>query len=327
MLQAEQSKMKGKGKMKNKRLMISVDGIRKYAVIFVIIALSILFTLLNRKFIEGTNILNIIRQSSAMIIFTVGLTFILISGKLDISFVGIACLTSMVAALIMIATNGNIFLGLLGAFVIGAVLGLVNGLLITIFKLNDMIVTLAMATFTAGVTMLLSGGRAIYDLPESYIWIGRGYIGFIPIQVIIMVVIVIIAWVILTKTVFGRRVFAIGGNYTVANLSGIKADKAIVIYYIISSTCATLAGIILSSRIGTAQPQLSSTTLMDGLTACVIGGTAFGGGKGGVLGSMMGAILLTLIANGLTINGVSSYWQLVVSATVLILTIIVYKDE
>lgn len=302
------------------------DQIKRFALVIIIAALCIIFSITNPIFISGANILNIVRQASIMIIFSVGVTFVMVAGMIDISITGIACLSSMAAAMIM-ESGKPIVVAVVVAFLFGIVFGALNGFLVTRFKLDPMIVTLATNNLAAGVTLLLSGGTAVYNLPESFMVIGRGYVGAIPVQVIIMVIVVLISVVVLKKTIFGRRVYAIGGNSTVSWLAGIWVSGYKILFFIISSSCAVLAGLIMTARGATAQPTPSSSTLMDVIAAVVIGGTALSGGKGGAFGSVLGALLLTIINNGLTINMVSSYWQTVISAVILIFTIILYRKD
>lgn len=292
----------------------------------VIIALGIIFTVLNSTFLTGGNLLNIVRQSSVMIIVATGVTFVMISGEMDLSIGGIACFTGMAVSKLLtsgISLGVSIFIGLL----IGAVFGFMNGFLTTKFKLPSMIVTLATMSFANGSASLITGGTAIYGLPKSFQFFGRGYIGFLPVQVVFMAVIVILSTIILTKTLIGRYALAIGGNETVTKLAGIPVIRYKLIYFIFCGMCASFAGMILTSRLASGQPNLASNMMMDTITAVVIGGTAMSGGQGSIVGSLLGALLLTIISNGLTINGVNSFWQMIISAIILILTIIARRKK
>ncbi len=302
------------------------DVTKKYALPIIILVLCVIFTLMNDIFFTSGNLLNIVRQSSIMIIFTVGMTFVMVGGMIDISITGVACVTSMLAA-ILIEKGVHLPIAIISAMGLGLAFGLLNGILVTKFGLNTMIATLATNNIAGGATLLISGGTAVYALPNEFVFLGRGYIGVIPIQVVIMASLVILGTVVLSKTVFGRRVYAIGGNPQVAKLSGIHVDAYKISYYVICSLCAVLAGLIMTARNATAQPTPSSTTLMDVIAAVVIGGTSMSGGKGGIIGSVLGALLLTIIANGLTINDVSAYWQTVISAGILLITIIMYRKD
>lgn len=313
--------------MKKNDLLARSKGIRnQIGLIGVIVVLSIIFTCLNSTFIAAANLLNIVRQSSVMIIVAMGVTFVMVSGELDLSIGGVACLTGMAVSKML--TSGipmwaSIILGLL----IGAAIGLVNGFLTTRFGLPSMIVTLASMNFANGCASLITGGTAIYNLPEKFEFLGRGYIGFLPAQVVFMAIIVAICAVVLSKTLLGRYALAIGGNAKVAKLAGISVVRYKIIYFVFCGLCASFGGMILTSRLASGQPNLASNMMMDTLTAVVLGGTAMSGGEGSIGGSVMGALLLTIISNGLTINGVNSFWQMIISALILIATIIARRKK
>ena len=294
--------------------------------ILVILALCILFTILNTTFINGANLMNIIRQASVNIIVVMGVSIIMIAGELDLSVAGVACLTGMIVSRIMVA-GVSIWAAILIGLVLGAAIGLLNGFLTTRFKLSSMIITLAVNSACTGFASLVTGGTAVYGLPKSFEFLGRGTILKIPTQVIVMAVIVTIAWVLLNKTLAGRYALAIGGDNKVSRLAGISVNKYKLAYFIISGLLAALAGMILTSRLSTGQPSLATNMNMDSITAVVLGGTAMEGGGGSIIGSLLGALLLTIITNGLTINGVDSYWQMVISAVVLVVTIVARRKK
>ena len=298
----------------------------KYALVGIILVIGIVFSSMNPIFMTSSNLINIVRQASVMIIYATGLTFIMLAGMIDISVIGVALFASMIAGLMMEA-GVSVLLAVLAGFAAGGLFGLINGLLITHYQLEPMIVTLATNSIATGATLLLNNGAAVYNLPDSFKALGRGYIGFLPIQVIIMILVVAVSAIILNRTVFGRRVYAIGGNQTVARLSGINVNRYKIIYFIICSLLAVLAGMIATARVASAQATPSSTMLMNVIAAVVIGGTAMTGGRGNVVGSVLGSLLLAMVNSGLTINGVSAYWQTVISAGILIVTIILYKND
>ena len=294
--------------------------------ILVIIVLCVIFTLLNPTFMTGDNIMNIVRQAAVNIILAMGITMVMIAGELDLSLGGVACVTGMVIAKLL--TSGlSIPLVILLGLLLGAGIGLLSGWLSTAFSLSSLIITLAIDNASKGTANLITGGTAVYGLPEEFETLGRGMIGAIPVQVFIMVVIVVASWIILNKTLLGRYAMAIGGNNQVAKLAGIPVKKYKRIYFIICSALAALAGMILTSRLASGQPTLATNVTMDSITASVLGGTAMAGGYGSVVGSTLGALLLTIITNGLTINGINSYWQMVISAAILIVTIVARRKK
>lgn len=298
----------------------------KWGILFVVVFVGVLFAISNENFLTASNVVNIFRQMAVTAIVAIGMTFIMISGDIDVGVGGVACLTGMVISILM--SNGvSIVVSLIAGLGVGIVLGALNGFLVTQFNLPPMVVTLATMNLANGAASLLTGGTAVYGLPDKFLNIGRGSILGIPNQVWLLVIFAIIASVILNKTPFGRHVYAIGGNSDVAKLSGIHVKKVKIILYIVSGICASIGGIILSSRTGSGQPTLALTMNMNVITAVAIGGTSLNGGSGTIRGSIMGTMMLTMITNGLNVNGINSYWQLVVSAVVLIITIIVNRND
>lgn len=294
--------------------------------ILVTIVLCIIFTVLNSSFFTSANYMNIVRQSAVNIIVVMGMTFLMTAGELDLSLGGVACLTGMFVSKLLISGISIPIVIVLG-LCLGAMIGLVNGWLTTAFGLPSMIVTLAMNTATNGAASLITGGTAIYGLPTEFQFLGRGTIAGIPNQVIIMAVVVIISWVVFNKTLTGRYALAIGGNNQVAKLAGISVNKNKIIYFVVSGMLAALAGMIMTSRMTTGQPNLATDMTMDTITAVVIGGTSLAGGYGSIIGSLIGALLLTIIENGLTIVGIGSYWQAVITAIILVATIIARRKK
>ena len=295
----------------------------KFGIVLVMIVLTVIFTSMEPGFISTANIINIIRQASIMIIVACGATFVMVAGGIDVSVGGVACLTGIIVAKLL-SIGMPVALALLLGAGVGGVLGLCSGMMVSHFHIAPMIATLAIMNLANGAANLTTGGTAVYNLPESFIMLGRGYIaGIIPLQVIIMLGIAAVSYIVLSKTAFGRRVYAIGGNEMVAELSGINVRKNKIIYYILSGICASIAGMIMTSRMGSGQPSMGATWNMDSITAIVIGGTSLNGGSGSVLGTIM----MVMITNGLNIVGVNSFWQMVISAMILIITIIVYRND
>lgn len=299
----------------------------KFGIILVMIVLTVIFTSMEPGFISTANIINIIRQASIMIIVACGATFVMVAGGIDVSVGGVACLTGIIVAKLL-SIGMPVALALLLGAGVGGVLGLCSGMMVSHFHIAPMIATLAIMNLANGAANLTTGGTAVYNLPESFIMLGRGYIaGIIPLQVIIMLGIAAVSYIVLSKTAFGRRVYAIGGNEMVAELSGINVRKNKIIYYILSGICASIAGMIMTSRMGSGQPSMGATWNMDSITAIVIGGTSLNGGSGSITGSVLGTIMMVMITNGLNIVGVNSFWQMVISAMILIITIIVYRND
>ena len=177
-----------------------------------------------------------------------------------------------------------------------------------------MIATLCVTNLTMGIGNLITNGTAIYDLPDEFLVLGRGYIGPIPVQVVIMAVITVISGIVLSSTTYGRYIYAIGGNPKVAKLSGVNVSKLKVIYFMVGGALSALAGVLITSRMGTAQPTLGTNWPMETIAGIVIGGTHFQGGSGSIVNSVLGVLLMTMITNGLNLLGVNTFWQSVVTA-------------
>lgn len=321
------SKLTRVRKIKNK-LNISISGyiLGKFGIVVVIILLSAAFTFMNNAFISFPNIMNIIRQASVNIIVACGMTFILVGGEIDISSGALAGLSAMVCAY-LITIGYSVLFAISCSLILGTMFGFINGFLVEKFTLSPLIVTLGTASLATGFANLITSGRAIYRMPPEFVLIGRGHIGPIPNSVILMVIICIISWIVLSKTIFGRRVYAKGGNRQVAKLAGVNLMKYTIFLFVVSSFTSAIAGIIFASRLASATPDIAINMSLNVLTAVVIGGASLDGGEGTIGGSILGSILLTVISNGMNINGINTYWQMVVSAIILIGVISIKRSE
>ena len=291
----------------------------QFVIIIMILLLGAVFTFIEPEFISPTNLKNIIRQAAVMIVLASGSTYIMISGNIDVSVGSVACLTSIVACFLM-RDGMPMFYALFIAVMLGAILGAISGIIVAKFDIPPMIATLGVMNFSQGAAYLLTGGTAVYDMPSSFSFFG--HVGVIPVQVIVMILIVIACHMLLARTKFGRYVYAIGGNARVAELAGINVKKVIVLTYVIGGICTTLAGIMMASRMGSGQPTMGVSWSMDNITAIVIGGTSIKGGSGSITRSAMGVILLTMLTNGLNTIGLNTYYQMVATAMILLVTVI-----
>jgi len=246
----------------------------------------------------------------------------MIAGDVDISCGGVACIAAIIAAICMKKGMG-VPVAITVAVLTGTLFGLLSGILVSRFAFPPMIATLCVTNLTTGIGNLITNGTAIYDLPDEFLVLGRGYIGPIPVQVVIMAVITVISGIVLSSTTYGRYIYAIGGNTTVAKLSGVNVSKLKVIYFMVGGALSALAGVLITSRMGTAQPTLGTNWPMETIAGIVIGGTHFQGGSGTIVNSVLGVLLMTMITNGLNLLGVNTFWQSVVSALLLIITIVI----
>lgn len=292
--------------------------------IFLIAVLSIL----SPNFLTVNNILNVLRQVSINALIAFGMTFVILTGGIDLSVGSILALAGALTGGFL-AGGMDPLLAVLVGILIGFALGAINGFIITKGKVAPFIATLATMTIYRGLTLVYTDGRPITNFTESTFFnsIGRGYVLGIPIPVIIMIIIFIISYFILRKTTFGKSVYAIGGNEEATRLSGIKVDRIKIIVYSISGALAALAGIILTSRLNSAQPTAGASYELDAIAAVVLGGTSLSGGKGRIFGTLVGALIIGVLNNGLNLLNVSSFYQQVVKGGVILLAVLLDRKK
>ncbi|WP_392542741.1 ABC transporter permease [Oryzobacter telluris] len=306
---------------------------RKYAIVGILVLFVVVLTVMTSgTFFQAQNLINVVRQVSAIGIIAIGMTFVIITLGIDLSVGSILAMSAVVATslaqrpgdnMMYAGLNLPIILAVVGGVAVGAVLGLTNGLLIAKFKIAPFIATLGMMTTARGLALIYSDGRPVSRLEAPYNFIGQGSVAGIPVPVIIFGVVAILAHLVLQYTRFGRYVFAIGGNEQAARVSGINIKKITIGIYVLSGTLAGLAGVILSARIGSGNPQLGTGIELDAITAAVIGGTSFKGGIGTIWGTMVGALIIGIINNGLDLLDVSPFMQMVVKGIIIVVAIII----
>ncbi|MFA9422083.1 MAG: ABC transporter permease [Sedimentibacter sp.] len=271
------------------------------------------------SFLTWYNIKNILTQSSYIIIAGVGLTFVIISGGIDLSIGYQMSLSGIITALLIVDHGFSMLSGILVCVLIGMTLGLFNGTLCTKLKVNPLIITLSAAMIYQGISYMISKSNTIIGFPKSFLFIGQGYIGPVPFCIILAVVIVLIAIFILKKTYFGRYVFAIGGNEDAAKLSGVNTDKIKIIIYGICGLCSAIAAIVLMSRSGAANSSIGPGTEFTALSGCLLGGITLTGGEGSIGGMVAGALIISILANGMQLMYLGVYPQYIAKGLVLII--------
>jgi len=278
------------------------------------------------EFTSLDNTLNVVRQISMITIIAVGMTFVIISGGIDLSVGSIVAITGVVAALIMAHTGGRIAgsipLGILGALGAGLAVGAFNGVIVARFKVPPFIVTLSTMIAIRGLVFLLCKGRPVGNLPESFKLLGGGYLAGIPVPVLIMAAVIAIAWFVTNHTKFGRYTYAIGGNEEAARFSGINIARMKTLIYALSGLAAAVSGIILSSRLFSGDPNSGALYELDAIAAVVVGGTSLSGGKGTILGTLLGSLIIGVISNGLNLMGVESYTQNIIKGGVILVAVL-----
>ncbi|MDD1513052.1 ribose ABC transporter permease RbsC [Priestia megaterium] len=290
--------------------------------------LIVIVSILNPSFLEPLNILNLLRQVAINALIAFGMTFVILTGGIDLSVGSILALSSALMAG-MIVSGVDPILAILIGCVLGAVMGMINGLLITKGKMAPFIATLATMTIFRGLTLVYTDGNPITGLGENYYFqlFGRGYFLGIPVPAITMVLAFVVLWVILHKTPFGRRTYAIGGNEKAAFISGIKVPKVKVMIYSLAGLLAALSGAILTSRLNSAQPTAGTSYELDAIAAVVLGGTSLSGGRGRIVGTLIGALIIGTLNNGLNLLGVSSFYQMVVKGIVILIAVLIDRKK
>jgi ribose transport system permease protein len=292
----------------------------KFFLLGSLVVVIIVMSLLNPRFLSFGNLINISRHMSINLIIAVGMTFCLISGGMDLSVGSVGIMAGCLAGIILSKTE-NIPFAIAAGMLSGGVFGYINGVVIAKLRVNPFITTLGTMTIARGIALLITGGNIISDLPEAFNYIGVGFIFGIPIPVIIMVIVVILGYIVLSKSEFGLNTYAIGGNEKAARLAGLKNDRVLIKIYILSGLLAALGGIILTARVISAQPNLMMTTNLDVIAAVVVGGTSLMGGTGSILSTVLGSTLMAALFNGLNIVGVGYEWQLIVIGIILIIAV------
>ncbi|WP_299995816.1 ribose ABC transporter permease [uncultured Clostridium sp.] len=302
------------------------ENLDKYKSLIVLALLCVIITFVSPAFMTLSNITNVFTQVSTNAIIAVGMTFVILTGGIDLSVGSTVAISGAFAASIIKSTN-NVFLAIIVAGIVGIVIGLINGLLISKGKLQAFIATLATMTIFRGVTLVFTNGTPISKLSESFVNIGNGKLGFIPIPVVITVIVFIIAVYVLTQTRFGRYLYALGGNEDSARLSGINTNKIKTLVYVISGFASSIAGVIIASRIGSASPNAGTGFELDAIAAVVIGGTSLAGGEGRITGTLIGALIIGVLNNGLNLMNVSPFYQSIVKGLVILIAVLLDKKS
>lgn len=306
--------------MKNKNI---IQYLQDYGSFIALIFLVIVIGAISPDFRTVNNFLSLLRQSAINGLIAFGMTCVILTGGIDLSVGSVLALTSIVCAhTIKIGLPAP--LSMLIALIFGIILGTISGLMVTKSRLQPFIATLITMTGYRGLTMILSGGKPISRLGNNLLLnqIGKGSFLGIPIPVWILIIFFAIFLFVLKKTVLGRQIYATGSNAKAAELAGININNIKLIVYAVSGFMASLSGLILVSRLGSAQPTLGSGYELDAIAAVALGGTSMTGGRGKITGTLIGILIIAVLNNGLNIIGVSSYYQDVVKALVIFLAVI-----
>ena len=295
-----------------------INTIRQYGIFLAFLIICGFLSYASSQFLTVSNWTIIITQVSINALLAFGVTFVIITGGIDLSVGSIVAVAGVVAALLASQPDLPLIVPIFGGLLAGLVFGLLNGLIITKSKIAPFIVTLGIMTIGRGLALILSKGRPISNLSDAFNFIGGGDIFGIPFPIIVLIIVFIISYLLLKNTVFGRYVYAIGGNEQAAWASGINVNKIKMAVYALCGTLAGLAGILLTSRITTGQPNAGAGFELDAIAAAIIGGTSTSGGTGTIAGTLLGALLIGVINNGLDLLNVSSYYQQVIMGAIII---------
>jgi ribose transport system permease protein len=315
------------------------DDLKSLAIRFQsVLALSLLvigLSLASDRFLTYDNTMNVLRQIAVNVCLSTGMTMIILSGGIDLSVGSMLALTGAIAAGLMkngimleplgVQIQFTCFGGIVAALVVGTILGSLNGIAITRFKLPPFVATLGMLSIARGLTMLWTGGFPITSLGPDFAKLGTGYFLGIPMPVWIAGVVVAIFMVVTQRTRFGRYLYAIGGNERAAELSGINVPRTKLMVYAIGGMLSGVAGLLVASRLDSATPNAGNGDELDSIAAVVIGGTSLSGGRGSILGTVLGCLIIGVLNNGMVLLEVSAFWQPVVKGVVIIVAVAIER--
>lgn len=291
---------------------------KKYVSWICLLAIVLLFSVLSSRFATFENAKTILRQVSINGILAIGLSFVMISGGIDLSVGPLIGMTATLAGMLMVDHGLPVFLSCAIAIAVATLFGLFNGVSITLTKMPPLISTLGMSYVVQGCAYLIHGGLPVRGLPKSMQFIGQGYIGSIPVPIIIFAVIALIGSFVLNKTTYGRSIYAMGSNYEASRLAGINVRKIQIAVYTVAGLLAGLGGVIMLSRMNAGQPGTGKDTSLDIVVGCILGGVSATGGEGSVIGLIGGVLMIGTLSNGMTILGLNEYYQLLMKGAVLV---------
>ncbi|HBG97404.1 MAG TPA: sugar ABC transporter permease [Rhodobacteraceae bacterium] len=304
----------------------ALDWVAKYGILLALILICVGLAIGNEYFLSTRNILNVLRQTSINGILAIGMTFVILTRGIDLSVGSVVAFAGVVSASLATTSSTAMVAGgpypallaLAAGLAVGMASGAVNGVIVSRFAVPAFVATLGMLSAARGLTLLYAGGRPVPALTPEYRFIGTGDLFGIPMPVVIFALVFLLAWWVLGATRFGRNVYAVGGNPHAATVAGINVRRTRLMVYVISGGLAGLAGMILAARTGSALTQAGIAYELDAIAAVVIGGTSLAGGVGRVTGTLIGALLIGVVNNGLDLMGVESYYQQVIKGVLIV---------
>jgi inositol transport system permease protein len=299
----------------------NVFGGGKNGIFFILVVIFVFSSFFVNGFFTATNLTNVMRQIAVVTMVALGATFVIILGHINVAYGSEIALIGCIASSVMVST-GNVFLALLAAVILGTIIGGINGFVITKFGIPAFIMTLAVTTAARGSALLFTRGIPVTKMGPSFLVLGQGNLGIIPVSVIVLAVLFIITWLFLNKTTFGRYVYAVGGNEYAALASGIRSKRVILKAFILDGILTAIAGVVLMSRMNSGQPSAAVGYEFDAITAVVVGGTSLSGGSGSLVGTVIGAIIVGIINNVQNLLNINTQWQQVVKGIIILLAVI-----
>jgi ribose/xylose/arabinose/galactoside ABC-type transport system permease subunit len=291
---------------------------QKIVIVGVLVLIGATLAVLSREFLTITNLTNVTRQVAFVVITGCAVTLLMISGNFDLSIGSILGLTGMFSAY-FVSAGMPLWLSLIVSTLIGTATGLLNGVMVVLLKIPSIIATLGTMYAARGLALVITGGNSIHlRLGPSFTLLGRGFLGPLPIMLVITLVILVIFFFIESRTILGRYSFAIGGNKRTALLSGINVGAIVILLYVLVGTLAGFSGTLMASRLGVGQPMVGQGFEFDVIVAIILGGTSLEGGEGSIFGMLIGAFIVGFIANGLNLLGIHSFYQSILKGAVLV---------
>ncbi|WHH56825.1 ribose ABC transporter permease [Petroclostridium sp. X23] len=294
---------------------------RKYATLAILVFFLIVMSILTDRFFTFRNLMNVGRQISLNAIISVGMTMVIISGGIDLSVGGIVALTGCLSASVLSSTN-SIMLAIIVPITTGLIIGFINGFITSKTGIAPFIITLSSSSICTGATLVFTNASPIPLSNEGFKQIGQGNIIGIPAPVILMLIIFGLSAFVMSRTKFGRYVYAIGGNERASKVAGIKVSQVKTVVYIVSGALSALTAVIYTSRLSSGVPSLGSGYEMQAITAAVIGGASLSGGQGGIWGTLVGAVIIGILNNALNLLNINSYYQNIVTGVVVLLAVL-----
>ncbi|MFT0861373.1 ABC transporter permease [Ancylobacter sp. G4_0304] len=280
------------------------------------------FSFLAPNFMTLSNIMNVLLQSSNIGIMAAGLTLVVICGEIDLSVASLQSLGACIVAILVINMGVPIPIAMVAAILAGGLAGLVSGTIVGTFAVPAFIITLAMDSFGRGIALIITNQNSVFGFPQSFSVFGQGYLGPVPVAALIAGFVFFVLHIVLSRTVLGTNIYAVGGNREAARLAGINIFAVKVAVLTISGLCGTTAGVLMASRLMAAQPIMGMFDLMDVIAAVVIGGASLLGGEGRMLGTILGTLIITFIRNGLNLMGIPADWQLIAIGIIIVIAVL-----